>query len=668
MASPFQQQALRRKVTYLGLILVLFTFAFLWRTLAVAELSHRLALREVDLGEVELNGSVVRLVLTGSRGFATCALWLSAIEKQKRNQWNETELLVRSVTKLQPNFIRPWLFQSWNLAYNVYAQVDRVNDKYFYFSRGVDLLAEGERQNRDNPDIRFWTGFYVQHKVCKSDETNVQRSLFQLSLIPPNERDPSRFKQVNPATNKEEINLAEFEDFCKKHPQLVRRLHQGIMRDTLGEARRQFTCASAADAVRFLADNLRVPSPYQERTPAPVGLWKVEDDKLRPLADRFPALPPRRNPAPPQHLFDPREWTAEDVTRMGDDVDGFAVARAWFAYAQEPIPDPGELPGSTQEITDRGRQRKPKQITTLIFRNSPALAQSGSADRLQQEGWFDNEPFLVTNWFGKDDRFADGTPSHVGDTGVKWSQAAWEDANERWLRHGKENHLWLEPADAKNMEQLAEEFINKYSIEGRPPELRVEGLSEHDRAGYRAAHYLWENRFYRGMSNFDYQLMRSGVEADEDTVAGRKALYQAERLRWEGSVVRALDKYAAALPFWRDKVLLKKENVNFRRDSTVQEDAYDWQYRYLRLYHEQNGVLLKRRLGEVARFVPLAPKVDPATFEGWILKGPLDVDDEEGFPLITAQARHTVNARKPPMPGRKAEGGPKPPPAAAKAG
>src|SRR5271166_4574016 len=196
MASPFQQQARRRKLIYLGLIVVLFTAAFLWRNNAVANQAQKLSLREVDRGDVELTGAVVRLGLTGSRGLATSVLWMSAIDKQKKNQWNELELLVRSVTKLQPHFITPWLFQSWNLAYNVSVESDRVSDKYSYITRGIELLSEGERQNRDNPDMRFSIGFYTQHKICGSDETNVHRSLFQLSCIPPNERDPARFWNV----------------------------------------------------------------------------------------------------------------------------------------------------------------------------------------------------------------------------------------------------------------------------------------------------------------------------------------------------------------------------------------------------------------------------------------------------------------------------------------
>src|SRR4051794_10643825 len=107
MASPFQQQARQRKFVYLALIVVLFTASWAWRRYFVETKASDLYIREQSRGEADLSGSVVRLTLTGSRGLATCVLWNSAIDKQKKNQWNELELVVRSLTKLQPHFITP---------------------------------------------------------------------------------------------------------------------------------------------------------------------------------------------------------------------------------------------------------------------------------------------------------------------------------------------------------------------------------------------------------------------------------------------------------------------------------------------------------------------------------------------------------------------------------
>src|ERR1700730_8721395 len=187
MASPFQQQSLRRKLIYIGLIVTLICGSYAFRHTIINAKASELEIKEESLGEVELTGSAVRLGLTGLRGFVTCGLWWSAESKQKKNQWNELEIVVRSITKLQPHFLTPWMFQSWNLAYNVSVESDRVRDKYFFVTRGIELLTEGERQNKKWPDLRDMIGFYTQNKIGQSDETNTMRSLFELSCIPPSE-------------------------------------------------------------------------------------------------------------------------------------------------------------------------------------------------------------------------------------------------------------------------------------------------------------------------------------------------------------------------------------------------------------------------------------------------------------------------------------------------
>src|SRR6516165_10417676 len=184
MANPFQQQARLRKVVYTALILVLFTASLMFRRFIVESQAEAMQLREASRGEVELTSSAVRLTLTGSRGLAVTLLWKAAMKEQEKHKWNEVELLVSSITKLQPYFITPWLFQSWNLAFNVSVECDRPRDKYYYISRGLELLAEGERRNQGtaeyaaahpgtpvfpgNPEMRHYMGFYFQLKVGAS--------------------------------------------------------------------------------------------------------------------------------------------------------------------------------------------------------------------------------------------------------------------------------------------------------------------------------------------------------------------------------------------------------------------------------------------------------------------------------------------------------------------
>src|SRR5262245_6399696 len=301
MASPAQQQTFQRKVIYLGSVVVLLLGSLLWRKYAVEAKAEEMALLDQSHGDVEVVGSALRLGMSGSRGLVICALWMSAIEKQKKNQWNELELNVRTLTKLQPHFITPWLFQSWNLAYNVSRESDLPKDKYFYISRGVQLLADGERQNRYNPQMRRDLGHFQQHKICQSDETNVLRSIFQLSCIPPYDRRPERFGYDKDNLDWE-IKWDEFKQFCIDHPHLVRRLHTPPLPNDPRKEHFKFRCKNAREVILFLAEHRNLPSLYVDEEES---ARDYEQKNFKPNAlERFPVLPPDR-----PNMLDPEEWT-----------------------------------------------------------------------------------------------------------------------------------------------------------------------------------------------------------------------------------------------------------------------------------------------------------------------------------------------------------------------
>ena len=48
----------------------------------------------------------------------------------------------------------------------------------------------------------------------------------------------------------------------------------------------------------------------------------------------------------------------------------------------------------------RMRKRIPRSMSIVIFRTATARAQTFVAERLQEEGWFDGDGFLLTKWFG----------------------------------------------------------------------------------------------------------------------------------------------------------------------------------------------------------------------------------------------------------------------------
>jgi hypothetical protein len=670
MGSPFQQRALRRKVVYIVLIVVLFTAAMLFRSYAVEPQGRALALRDTDVGEVELSGRAVQLSLTGLRGWASCILWHFAMELQKKNQWDELETAVRSITKLQPHFITPWLFQSWNLSYNVAVQCDLPRDKYYYISRGVDLLAEGERQNQFQPELRFAMGTYYQQKISMADNKIPLQTLFEMSSIDPLKRQSRWFwayetdeagrpkvkvdKYLRPVSldvegrevardqagrpvdakgkpvvlDKE--HRPRFEVFCEQHPRLARRL------------REQLGFATEKQAVTWLDENLKIPSLYGERVEGEGSLraTRLKLNKEGP----FPVLPPPDNDP---EKYDPVQ--PPSLEALTGDWDAFAGARVWYAYAQEALPPANpDLPGQSERpIRDPIHHREPQHMTTIIFRNYPPRAQAYVAERLEEEGWYDAAGWKLAGWF-PGDRYSTGEPAVVG-TGREWAPDAWRKAYEMWKEHGARNHILYTREQLRSMQEQTKLYRETYNVapgqEPRP--LRpVDQNNEAMIASFKM--YIALKAFDRAqqLSNFHHFYVRADVEKEPETVRVRKALYEAEQLRKAGKA-QALPKYEAALKDWAS---ILQDNVEFRKDEEIQEDSYEAELNYVQLLADTpEGRLLKQQLFVQAflgqalapspgtAWLSLAKAARPQAVAPPVILGPLDRDDPTHQPLGPVQ-------------------------------
>lgn len=627
MANPFQQMARQRKLIYAGLILVLFTGSILHRRFVVEPQAHDLQLREMTRGEVELTGSAVRLLTTGSRGLATTWLWSTALRMQAKHEWNELELVVGSITTLQPYFITPWLFQSWNIAFNVAVECDRPHDKYYWVSRGVHLLAEGERRNRGSgneslvadtsgpprfpghPELRHNIGFYYQLKIGNSDEKNAMRSLFDLSAIDPKDRDPRRLRTGS--GRKRDIDLVKFADFCRTHPRLVRRL------------REQLLYTQPADIVKFLDDNRDVPSRYR-----PAGVAQVESPLEEPTR-QFPVLPP-----PLGDRWPDAAKPDLGLEQANESFDVFLVSRAWYQYAQVPLPPPNPDPGVREIVYDPLRYRMPKAMASQIFRSYPSRAQSFIAENLEAEGWFEGEGWSVPSWF-------EPVRSRVGDVVIGTESRfragrAWAASHELYKDYGEKNGLYLSPAEIRELNQKAHLVRQKYGArENDRIDIRSVDRRGEIGASYEAHLKLYWNQHYRSMTNIDGQLAQAEAEKDPLTVHARRLLYEAEyQRRFEKAPYAALELYERAWPLWI-QVMLK--HSTFAQITTWQEDLYSLQLNYLKLAQEHHrhdfraavlaaGQLAGWPYGGPSRKIP-----DSAQWDQWCWFGPAEIERMTGM-------------------------------------
>ncbi|MEZ6140480.1 MAG: hypothetical protein R3B84_07910 [Zavarzinella sp.] len=271
MANIYQQAVSRRKLYYLAGMFILFVCTLLVRgtirvpmgeagdaiySKTIDGQAEYLELTELSQGDTRLSGAAINLLLTGTRGIVVCGLWNYAMEKAKKHEWNELDTTVKSITTLQPHFTSPWLFQSWNIAYNVSVEMDSLDDMYYYIARGINILAEGEDQNRRNPDLRWNMGFYYQNKFSVSDKVTTLRCLYQMSCMTEEDRNSERL--INPENG--EINKQAFTEFCRKNPQLIRRLKESAIRMDRGEYKT--LAESPLDVVDFLKRNRSIPSRY----------------------------------------------------------------------------------------------------------------------------------------------------------------------------------------------------------------------------------------------------------------------------------------------------------------------------------------------------------------------------------------------------------------------
>lgn len=625
MAVSYQQQALVRKFVYTGLIVALFTLSLLHRRIIVEPQGNNLLLREVSKGEVKLTDSAVRLALTGSRGIAVTFLWSAAIEKQKRHEWNELDLLVSSITKLQPHFVTPWLFQSWNLAFNVAVECDRPRDKYFYISRGLEVLAEGERRNfkppaPGNPDMRQNMGFYYQLKIGNSDEKNTMRCLLEMSCIDPLDRAPERL-WVDTERGKK-VRLDKFKDFCVQNPRLVRRLH-----DQLG-------VTVPEDIVRFLDDNKDIPGRFEP----PTGGAQQKESVVKDELEQFPILPPGRKAPKSREL---------STTEM---VDVYYVCKDWFTYAQKPLPEPSSDP--TVEPTPNPLvKRLPRYIAQQIFRSYPARAQAYQAETLEAEGWFDGDGWTIKRWFDKD-RGPNDPEFRVGTESKFHAGPNWDTAYHMYLDYGTLNGLYLTPAERAELNKEAELFRKKFKVEEhtraevsaatRDPAI-AKSMQAHNRLSY--------TMLYQNMTNFPEFLTQTEAERLPETVTARKYFYNADRIRKAEDPERAIPLYEKAWGLMTEVLL---SHPRFARLGNVQEDLYDIQIPFNFYVQKHRGEVFKPMLLGIAQMAawPYPPydellnssqkvKIMPVRNHRGILDSLLYYDGPDALELKSALAAWT---------------------------
>ncbi len=136
-------------------------------------------LGESSLGKVDPASATMNLVLLGQRGLAACLLWMDWDEQQKTKNWGKLRSTTESIILLEPHFTKVWVHQGWNLAFNVSAEWDRVDDRYYWVKEGAKFLQNGVLLNERYPELYWYSGDFLGKKIGRSDEWKQFRHFFR---------------------------------------------------------------------------------------------------------------------------------------------------------------------------------------------------------------------------------------------------------------------------------------------------------------------------------------------------------------------------------------------------------------------------------------------------------------------------------------------------------
>jgi hypothetical protein len=120
------------------------------------------------------------VALGGFRGLISNFLWIRSNDLQQDDKYFEASQLADWITDLEPHFAQVWVFQAWNMAYNISVKFKEnapgdYSDRWRWVERGIELLRDkGLRYNPDDVMIHRELAWFYQHKMgANLDDANV---------------------------------------------------------------------------------------------------------------------------------------------------------------------------------------------------------------------------------------------------------------------------------------------------------------------------------------------------------------------------------------------------------------------------------------------------------------------------------------------------------------
>jgi hypothetical protein len=120
------------------------------------------------------------VALGSFRGIISNFLWSRANDLQQDGKFFEAAQLASWITDLEPHFTQVWIFQGWNMSYNISVKFKEnapgdYTDRWRWVQRGIELMRdEGLKYNPDDILIFRELAWQFQHKMgANLDDANM---------------------------------------------------------------------------------------------------------------------------------------------------------------------------------------------------------------------------------------------------------------------------------------------------------------------------------------------------------------------------------------------------------------------------------------------------------------------------------------------------------------
>jgi hypothetical protein len=150
------------------------------------------------------------VALGGFRGLISNFLWIRANDLQQDDKFFEAAQLANWITDMEPHFTQVWIYQAWNMAYNISVKFKDFSDRWRWVENGITLLRDqGLRYNPDDILMYRELAWFFQHKLGQNmDDANLYYKREWAEEMTPffGPRGTNFFALINPQTAEEKAN------------------------------------------------------------------------------------------------------------------------------------------------------------------------------------------------------------------------------------------------------------------------------------------------------------------------------------------------------------------------------------------------------------------------------------------------------------------------------